>query len=421
MTGLTVTTTTPVISSILDSLQKKIDSSIQSAISAAENAGMNIEIEAGRQVAIAIENAKLAYQDSMEKTLDKVNDTIRNSINALSSMVQDVQDKNDKTLHEIEQKATEWIMALPLAGWQPQLTKVRPKYVVITPTVHQSMVHFNGLFKYAANPKYMPTLELGPTTYKPENTTNQELGFTVNISNGLMDKCAYTVGTLKVPYENGWIWSDVKTSEYKVWLGALPLLPGKINVYYTSTVIDKATKHIVSGTIKAWADKDYPAQWVTKTFTVYPERGWYVIPSSVTGPFVHPGAHGSHSTPAIKSIDPNQIVTEIGLSAIDGKHMGRVEYHVEFDQVQDVVVKHSRQEAITLPWRDSKVIEPQKGEEVSKIAFDAFNGHHYEFAGPDLSNPFLKIRFVNGKYQLSAEVPSDIVDNGIVTLFTPKN
>lgn len=407
----------PVLGSLLDDLQKRIDGSIKSAINSAENAALSVEIEAGRQVNIAIENAKLAYQDSLEKTMDRVDATIRQSMEALTSMVQDIQDKNDKTIHEIEANANNWIMALPLAGWQPLLSKAKPHYVVITEAARNSKLHFQGLFKYAGDPKYKPTFVLDGQEYSPINTTNQQLDFDVPLNIGEMNKRSYAVGKLKVPYETGWILSNIKVSEYNLWLGALPFSPGKITAYYTSIKIDQVVKPVVSPTIHARpSDSDYPANWVTKTFTVYPDRGWYVIPSTVKQPIIHKGAHGSWSKPTFKSIDPNQIVTQIGLSAKDGKHTGIVDYHIEFDEVQDIQVKNTRSENVDLQWRGSYVLKLEPGEELSYIAFDAFDGIHYEFAGADTSNPYLKVHFINGKYQLVAEIPDEILDHRIAGL-----
>ena len=406
----------PILGRLLDDLQRRIDGSIKSAINSAENAALSVEIEAGRQVNIAIENAKLAYQDSLEKTMDRVDATIRASMETLSSMVQDIQDRNDKTIHEIEEKANNWIMALPLAGWQPLLSKARPHYVVITEAARNAKLHFQGLFKYAGDPKYKPTFELDGQEYSPINTTNQQLDFEVPLKTGEMNKRSYTVGKLRVPYETGWILSDIKVSEYCLWLGALPFSPGKITAYYTSTKVDQVVKHFVSNTIEANANDAYPANWVTKTFTVFPDRGWYVIPNTVQKPIVHKGAHGNWSYPTIKSIDPNQVVTQIGLCAKDGQHMGIVAYHVEFDEVQDIPVKNTRSENIDLQWRGSHVLKLEPGEELSYIAFDAFDGIHYEFAGADTSNPYLKVHFINGKYQLVAEIPDEILDQPVAGL-----
>ncbi len=391
----------------LNDLQKRIDGSIQQAMNAAENAGISLEIEAGRQVALAIENAKLAYQDSLNLTMAKADKVVRDSLNTLSSMVQDFEQKSFDTIHDFEAKTSQWLMALPFTGNQPQLREVKPKYVVANGVDKKATIRFLGLFKNAANPLCKPSLEIDGKSYVPTSFTNQQVDFEISLTKALKNRCSYVKGTLKFPSEKNLGIEVTKAATYSVWLGILSERPGDITVHYTTTKVDKMTKHVISNTVKAWGDEHHPAKWVVKKETIRPESGWTIVPGSVRGPVSHKGAHGSHNQPSIASIDPHQIVTQVGLCASDGKHMGRVEYHVEFDQTQDVEVQDTRQEHVMLNWKDSVVVGPKNGEELYKISFDAFDGTHSEFAGADLDNPYLKIKFTNGKYQLSAPIPRE--------------
>lgn len=406
---VSTTTTFPILGSVLDGLQKRIDGSINQMINTSANAGFDIETECGRQVTIAIGNARNAYEDCLNQTMDKVKQAVQDSINSLTSMVQDVEQRNLGALETLESRVTEWITALPLAGWKPQLLNVRPRYVVVKDTTENTMINFEGLFKYAGDPRYQPTFKLNDKVLTPCNNATQKLSFMMTVGNATLDKCAYAIGTLNVPYPG---WTGKYSFDFKVWLGALPISPGKITVYYTAHRITQATKHIVSGTVVANASQYCPARWVIVKNSFYPETGWYVIPNSVRGPIVDQGCHGSHDTPKIVSIDANQIVTSVGLSAADGPHMGQVPYHVEFDEVQNVPVTNTRQDDISLQWNDSKVLDTAADEQVSKIVFDAFDGTHSEFAGPNLDNPYLKVSFEGGKFVLRAEVPQDIVNRG---------
>ncbi len=392
--------------SVLDDLQKRVDGSIQQAINVGENAGIRLELEAGRQVTLAIQNAKNAYLESLDQTVDRLDAVARSSLNSLASMVQEMENKGSLEISRIEAAAQQLINTLPFANTHPQLKSVQPKYVVLPSSGRELTLQFWGNFKDAAHQQYEPSLEVGGRVYHPISTTTQNLAFRCFIDKTSTSQFSCLSGLLKIPFEAGKFFTEKSVAEYKILLQVLPSSPGKIKVYYTSKQSEKIMQN-KTVTINARADNDFPARSVTKTAVIHPDSGWSIDPSSVQGPFVHKGAHGSHGQPQIVSKDSNQIVAQVGLSAVDGKHMGRIAYDVRFFQVQQVQKIEKRQEELVILWQNSKVLDHENNEEVHKIEFDAFDGTHSEYAGPDLNNPYLKIRYANGKYQLSAEMPQD--------------
>lgn len=400
----------PLLGNILDGLLESVDRSIEEAINSARNAGLDLEIEAGRQIGIAIENAKNAYKDSLDHTIDQAGKAIQEQVEQLKSMVQDLQNKVTEELEKLESKTQQFILSLPFANKQTQLSRVQPRYAVIADGAPKVHFKFEGVFYYSASAGFEPTLSFGDQVYAPVSTTTQSLEFEIPtgslISNedDAMTKNSYASGILSAPWDNGWIWSNRVESTYKVYLGALPLSPGKIQVEYTAKKIVTVTKHFVSGTIDAWADKHYPKKWVVIENTTYAEAGWQIC--SEARAVIHAGAHGNHDNPIVSRRERTFVISQVGLAAFDGKHMGRVSYHVEFDEAQEQTHITKRVEEIKLKWGDSCIIEPNEDEEVSKFIFDAFaDGSHNEYAGPTLDNPYLKISAEHGKYRLSAEVP----------------
>lgn len=214
----------PLFGSILDRLLEDVNKSIEAATKKAKEAGLDLEIEAGAEVALAIQNAKYAFEGSLNLTVDKIGDLITVILNEIKKMVVDIQQGNKDDLAGLSNRASEFIKGLPLESWEPKLLNVGAQCVAVDEAATKVLVRCEGNFKYAADDNYKPTLILKEHQYEPIKSTKHTLEFEVPFNDAFdkdsKDNCIF--GGLKVPYEAGWLWYNAKYSEYKVWLEVLP-------------------------------------------------------------------------------------------------------------------------------------------------------------------------------------------------------
>ena len=383
----------PTIKEILHGLESTIDDIINQA----ENAGWDLEIQAGREISIAIQDAEIAFVNILDLTLNEVGKAVRDLINTMQTMVNDIENNIVTDLNQFYKEVNQLIVFMvEITGGRPQVTNVRPKYIVTNSNT--STVQITGIFPLE------PVLILGSSLYMPTGFTNQEVIFNLPLKSSTPN-CTFISAKMVSPYETG-IFKLKKNADFDIWLGVLPVNPGKITVYYSGTSVQTNRQHYTSPSIHAWGDPYYPEKQHWLNYVTYPDAGWTVDTSTVS---IHDdgGDHGDHGSPQFTCQDPSQVCTQVSVCASDGKHMGRVNFHVEFDEVQQVYVPYTRTEQVTLKWGDSIVMTPASNEQIVKIAFDSFTGHHREFAGPSLDDPFLKIKVDGAQFILMMQVPTD--------------
>lgn len=420
----------PLVNAFLGGLMDDVENTMNSIIQNAENATINVEMEAGRQLAMAIQNAKNAYQESLQMTVDKVETAIQDRLKQLDGMVQTFQAKNMDFIKKMAQDVQIFINSLPFSKLNPQLKEASPKYVVVDSTSPNLRVNFSGNFPCSADPKYPPTLTFNNKPFMKIDSTT--LSFTFegsvdalfpNSTNSPTDKYAYSVGKLEIPWDNTenlpWYkralgYTDTKTYEYNILENALPLSPGRITAIYTSSQNgDPIRKRYVSDTISENASHAYQKGRCgysdVHRFTFNPDPGFKVILGTQVLR-VHPGAHGNHHE-FIDGVSEMGVNARIEMDVCSGKHMGIIDFHVEFDEIKPTTVEKIQQVPVNLKWGESQVlpIKDANNGRLIKVVFTSFDGLNNEFGtNTDLSNRFIKIYNQGDSLKLEAPPPADI-------------
>lgn len=396
---------------ILDGFTTRINQTIETAAESIKNKGIELEIEAGRQLAMTIENTKTAYKSELDYTVNKISRQAKQTFDNLQSMVQRFENATADNLRDIELKAQQVALSLPYSNKMPQLTRVAPRYVVVDDVGRDALVMFQGVFPWSAKPGFEPNFRFnGRDCYLVDSTT-QCLTFQVSqavFNTTTPDQYAYKTGTLVVPWDNGVILSSKVTSEYKIGLSALPKLAGKGTVAYLSHQTERLTQHVTSPEVKYDGNSWYPKPWKDVYEHIYPTPGWLIdVSKRPTMSFTH--LHGEH-TQEILSVSPYEIVLKVGLYCKSGDKIGIVKVKVDYDQYRDVPEDKTRTEDFTVNWRDSQLLEPHTQETISKVAFEAYDGKKDVFLGPELdAKSVLKISAGgDGAWKIWAEPPQDL-------------
>lgn len=396
---------TPSLGILLNQLFDRVDQTID----AAKNAGLQLEMEAGAQVRLTIENARIAYADSLNLTMDRVDQTARNTFDQISTLVGNVESKSSALLKQATATAQQIANTLPLHNNRPQVTTLVPKYIV-----NQTPIHFKfmGNFQHASEPNYQPNLKFGTRTFQASRITTQSLEFTANPSEVFegvnlqtITKIAYSQGILSTP----WPATLMGTNEAKftVLIGALPSSPGTITLEYTTQRTERQTQVYTSQNMHLASTREAGNNdQIGHLFRAYPTPGWHVVRGSSSTSVTH---HGECQLPSFES-DHDDVVVYKGstIHKVKGSS-GSMDVTISFTEYQDVSVTDHHSEKINLKWGDSKVFNHPLG--TWKITFNAFDGSSHEFLGSDLtSSDYIKIENQGGGFVIKATKPKDLED-----------
>lgn len=391
---------------------------VQQAIEAARNAGLTIELEAGREAAIAIQNAQNAYASDLNLTMDRVDNTTRRTVDQLNTLVTDVSRNAFSNLNDVAGRVQQIVNSLPFRDHQPQLTRVSPRFVVPAINTYPAVIHLNGNFEAASEPGYAPKLQIGDKAYDTSYSSTQELQFAVPVSelfSGALDsKFNFTTVTATVPWKACsvkfiWCWSTKKEmNTYKLFLGALPASPGKLTLQWQSTHSQRNTKQIHTNEIYQTSasdganhdHKDVPYQ-------LRPEPGWHILQGSSRLDESPGSTEGDRSETFIS--DAGDVV-EYHVTTIHHGigTAGRVHFTIYATEYQDVSVADPINTTdYSLKWGDSKAINQNGG--TWTMLFDAFDGSHSEFTGADQNNRFVQIRNSGGSYTVGTADPATLL------------
>jgi hypothetical protein len=218
-------------------LLDKVNHTIEDAIQTGESSALDVELEAGREISLAIEGAKNAFEKELKETTDKISLTAKKALDQLSTIVDKFEKGNAEAIADIRTSTQQVVNSLPFTSKQPQVTAITPK-ALLPGSTEQAVMRFTGNFFYAANKGFTPVLTLSDRVCTLTSSTTQQLEFAVDadlIKNDQTDKFARLSGNLQVFWDNGWVFSNKAECSYQIGVNILPASPGKITVEYTSS------------------------------------------------------------------------------------------------------------------------------------------------------------------------------------------
>ncbi|SEM91005.1 hypothetical protein SAMN04488505_10720 [Chitinophaga rupis] len=391
----------------------QLSDQLQKAIENAKNAGLNLEIEAGREVALSIENFKNAYASSLNLTFDKLDHTATKQFESLKSLTNQIKDQTVTSLLDVTASAQQIIDALPFRSHQPHLRSFTPSYIVPTNHNYDVTIICKGNFEAAGSKDYQPTLKVGKHVYT-SGGGNQGLEFHVPIStfmelNGIeKNKFGYIKCELNVPWRDKmyFIFPSKKVDTYNLYVGTLPKQPGEIVLIRTintpmqkdSTITNNPPFRQSSCSDGGNNDKpDVP--WV-----IHPTPGWTVIPGSSSIRAVD-GSQGDYGFRFISDAG-NMVQYNVSTfhHGITGGPSGCVNFTITLKESMNYTQQTFQQIPYDINWGDSRTIDFSEGE--WKITFKAFDGSVNELAGVDNTNPFIQIIKTGMTYKIVTTNPS---------------
>jgi len=373
----------------------------------ARNAGNAVAMESGRQAVLAIQNAKNAYAESLNKTASQLNQATLNAVGQIKSLTDDLFNKVAMTIDTATARAQQIVNTLPFAKTEPQVTSVSPRYVVRGVAGNVQVV-FQGNFPSAAQQDYAPSLSLGGKVFTGSNTTLQltfelppELLFAAPAGPGAAVQ--FSPVSLIIPWPSPWLFGlfdSRKEDHYNVAIGSLPNAPGQLTIVHTVTGTKPETKNFCATGFHQCStapcgnndDKDHH-------HSVPAETGWHVVRGTSSAPVT--AVQGDVRVPSFVS-DAGDAVEYVASTIHHGPFgsSGSVDFNICFAEEREVPTSRQDSESLVLKWGDSKTYDFAPGS--YQVTLKDFNGGSVDFTGPDNRNPFVWISEPGGKLKVEA-------------------
>lgn len=370
------------------SFRKSVDTFINTEMQRQQ--GVRTDLEAARNVSLAIENAMVLY--SWPGTLDlpthKAPDDAAKQLVELSKLVTDLTSKKTDIL-TLYQRAQSFIVALQFHSWEPRLAGTLHPHVYVKGNCFE--VSFKGLFENAVAYN-AARLVVGQDKLTPTQATKERLNFSVKLRKNYLpekalNQCCLIKASLEVGYNHGSWMSYPKTAQYEVYIGLYPLLAAQ------ATVISSIKERI--------EDKKQTTRSPTFMFS-----GENQTSNSIS----------YHATPGwtISGV-PKLVIDEISDEISSDKYSGtRVDLqlsvtadrketkaYVEFEESQPAFVSTESTHTVSLKWDEPFNFEA----ETFKINIKPLEGAEVELTETKQEEGYFKVVGSDGQYQLIAVPP----------------
>jgi hypothetical protein len=378
---------------------------VNTVIGRAQAAGEALEIRAGSEVYLAVANARSAYADSLNLTMDRLDRSVTMKVQEIRTLVTNLESHTAADVQRIEQDAQQIVNSLPFASGQPQVTRFSPNFVVAG--ADQVHVRVLGNFTQAMRPNLQPYIELEGQRALATGVSTQALDFVIPRSAfGPSDgaRLEYAALRLHVPYETGVICKSRQDGQFSLMTAILPSSPGRITFHGRTVTQGTESRAVVSPTFMQHSSNDDLTQQHCGPAAL---DGWTIQPATVR--FVVEWSQGDEndqwSRRSISTSNPH-VCYEVRTVYHRFGTSGKVNFHYEYTVTRPTQSEETRDEGVTLRWGDSRTFPYAPG--FWRVEFDAFDGSHNEFVGASEDNRYLHLGVVGSNVTLSVPAAEQI-------------
>jgi hypothetical protein len=371
---------------------------------------LSLEMEAGLQVRLAIENCKNAYADSLDLTIDKLSSEMQTTLEMIKQLVDDLMTPQVEVLEGVADRVENLIMRLPLVDKSPSVLRSTPRFIAPSTVNNVVLVRFFGHFPKDQNIK--ATFTMDGHTFSAEGGVKEILckvpskHFYPN-DEQLLSRSSLVEGELVLTRDVGWLFSSIITNKYKIWIVRLPSSPGEVSVEYVKKTSIPKTKPFVSQEFfQSSGEKGGGLTILNREYAVHAEDGWEVLKGSSR--LIEIEKRPKHYLYSFVRDDKEKVIYQVTTTHVPKKgDSGQIRFKIEFTQQKMVETEQPISEPLSLKWKETKVID-ETDRKLKKVVFTAFDGTRYEMAGASSNNPFIKIRNQRGQLVLEVVAPESL-------------
>lgn len=386
---------------VLGDLLSSLTSQVDTIITTAGNTANGLLASAAAEVQQAIDNASSAYQDDLSKTVTSLQGVEATTVAQLQVLVQDLSSSVQQILQQATLSAQQIVLSLPFANHAPQVTSYSPRFVAHPQSTGTTQITVNGVFFYADQSQYAPTLTLPgqSTPLKAREVSTQQLEFDVpnsvfaapvpgqfgDVSLGL---------SLPFPTTKDVIFHKIVPGNFQLLVTTLPSSPVQSLTLTNTTTSTHTVFQSVSKPPAGWhqqSNQDCTTK-ANVPYTAYPDSGWTVdtgvVPTITYLQNKSPGAQqvtiNTYTSSAIVIAATTEAECFLGIS----NGSGDITFQVTFTEEMTVSTSQTGTQMISINWGDKLIYSIQPG---WTLTAKLFNGETLDFANADNTNPYLTV------------------------------
>lgn len=397
---------------------------LNSVISEATAKGEALLVTAAGQVDLAVSNAESSLAADLNKSLDSVDSSVRQTLDHLQTLVADVKTATQETLKTAIDGSQQLINSLPFTNKNPQVRSYSPQFSALTSNVDVAIT-VSGNFFWASEQGKQVTLTAGGETLQPTLSTTTTVGFTLpaRLFSSSPDRFTPTSFTVHAPYEKGAIFPQAKVGDFRLLVTILPNQPLRALTLKNSTAVQgtetkqafQPTQYTTDGTgwrVESWSNcKDNSD---SHAISADPD-GWQILPTSIAVGYIKRG-YSPRGEASITAASPTGFVVEgktqaacfLGISS----NSGDIEYFVAYSQQRSVTTTNQETRDLLagantgMQWGDRLVVPVTKGGwHLHAVLWD---GTVLETSGTEKSNKYFSVEDQGPNISISLVAPAQL-------------
>ena len=254
---------------VVDCIKKaldRVDESINSTLQGVNQVGLTQQLEAGKQVRLALENMSKVYEKSFTLTLEKTDAVVKRHFAEAERMINDLKDVF--LVNTLFLRAECLIRDLPFIDNTPYVTHMLPSCVVASKEDYGVLFELGGNFPIGGKEEPIPraggrptpkpdigkpTLFIQNNQFNPIRTLAASVMFSVPFSvlfpNPDSNKISLATFHVDIPFleKNT---RKVKTHNYTGFVGMLPINIGRVVVEYSVKGFEPVYRNFVSSVFR---------------------------------------------------------------------------------------------------------------------------------------------------------------------------
>jgi hypothetical protein len=382
---------------------------VQQIIREAQEAGRSVVISAGVQAQATITQAQVAYEASLNKSIDALNAQERKAYTDIDNLVKQLAQQTNEAANNALGQAQTIVNELPLSKKYPQIRTYEPLFAVAG--IKDFSVAMKGNFPFAFDAKTIPWIEMNGKRYNAISYNTSALGFNVPVADfGNADEHALrrVAATVKVPWDaSKWyhLIRSTKIAQYGFEFAELPRKPGTVTVTHTLPTSSPTATPFAS---QVWRyDSSRDDMEATQCWSV-PEaeqrEGWRIKPDSCRMEIVREeeGAKnhdwwdmGQKDTSDIQVCWRARTEHHGGIN----RHSGKIQWRIAGTLIRTVPGTTDQGDTFIPNWGESKLLQYTAG--TWKVHFVRFDGRIDDFNTTEIMNPFLHVEATGDSLKIS--------------------
>ena len=307
-------------------LKELLDAEIPKQPEKETSSNLELRMEAGVALSLALANMQSAYAPFLTTLIDKVGSTVKHTLDQFGVMIQQFQEGEILNFISIPTRALAFI-DLPSKD-QTKFVRIWacPKVVL---GMYEVSVQCEGFFPYAN--RYQPSLSIAdkPKSVAIQPTTSL-LQFSYDGIKILEDRPFCAPVCITTPIETGVVRSVPAEVLHHIWVKIPPLQIGTLEIHVHLVEKTKDERIVTSSLMTARGNAESPFQWTESEYPIVLEQGWMM---SAMEPSILEGTAGAYKmiwTP----LGVEGVKLKIGVSAEGTNPLSIVHFSAKYTAIR---------------------------------------------------------------------------------------